>query len=162
MDSDSWQLRPGERISVRRRLADGGQTDAIGYLVEVDPTRLLVEDRRGGLITIERESILALRRVAPALGRDPASAPDELLAELLGRAGLRGEGRRVRISDLLADQVPPATVFHERGTWTDGRYRARVEGEWLITDAPTGPLLIALTWWAARQGARSVLQVTPG
>ena len=149
------RLRPplatGERVTLR--LADP-TTDLIGFVVSVEPLR--VEDRHGRVHELGGRPVLAARRVGVSLGRDPASTPRDLLDDLARRAGLAGEPRVQRISDLLAGRTPPATVFDERGTWTDGIHRARVEGEWLSTDVTDPELLAALAWWATRQNARSV------
>jgi hypothetical protein len=156
------RLRPhvcvGERLTLR--LAEPA-TDLIGFVVCLDPLR--VEDRHGRLHELAGRPIVAARRVGVALGRDPATAPRDLLDELAGRAGLpglTGTPELLRISDLLAGRTPPAQVFEGRGTWTDGQRLARVEGEWLTTDVTDPDLLVALAWWATRQNARSIQVVS--
>ena len=152
------RLRPpvcvGERLTLR--LAEP-TTDLIGFVVSLDPLR--VEDRHGRLHELAGRPIVAARRVGVALGRDPTSAPRELLDALAGRAGLSGptgSPELLRISDLLAGRTPPAQVLDGRGTWTDGARRARVEGEWLTTTVTDPDLLVDLAWWATRQNARSI------
>lgn len=69
-------LRPDERITVRRRLADGSATDVIGWVLHLDDSRIelvLAPQRR---ISIERAGIIAVRRVPPARG-----GPDPLRIE---------------------------------------------------------------------------------
>ncbi|MFT3861976.1 hypothetical protein [Micropruina sp.] len=144
-------LRVGERVTLRL----GKPTrDLIGFVVALRP--LTIEDRHGRLHEIPDGTVQAARRVSPALGRDPGTAPRELLDDLARRAGLTGEPRLHRISDLLAGRPAPATVFAARGDWADGSHRARVEGEWLTTDVTEPELLVDLCWWATRQNARSV------
>lgn len=152
------RLRPplavGERVTVR--LAEP-TTDLIGFVVSLEPLR--VEDRHGQLHELTGRPVLAARRVGVALGRDPNAAPRDLLDDLAAGAGIDTAGREprvLRISDLLAGRTPPTQIFAGRGTWTDGRRQARVEGEWLTTDVSDPDLLVALAWWATRQNARSI------
>ena len=149
------RLRPplevGERVTLR---VGDPTTDLIGFVVVLKP--LTIEDRFGRLHELAGRQVLAARRVGVSLGRDPDSAPAELLDELAARAGLEGAARVLRISDLLARSAPPEQVFDGRGSWTDGVHRARVEGEWLTTDVTDPELLVALAWWATRQNARSI------
>lgn len=144
-------LRTGERVTLR--VVDPVR-DLIGFVTCLAP--LTIEDRHGRLHQIADGTVQAARRVAPALGRDPASAPRELLDERADRAGIAGEPALHRISDLLAGLEAPAQVFAVRGTWVEGDRRARVEGEWLTTNVTDPDLLAALCWWATRQNARSV------
>lgn len=145
--------RLGERLSLRVLDEAGRATDLVGFVVALDP--LTLETRDGSVRPAARVS--AARRVGVALGRDPQRTPRDLLDDLADRAGLTGGLVRVdRLSDLLAGLVAPPSVPSERGTWTDGTVRARVEGEWLTTDAEEPATLVRLAWWATRQGARSV------
>lgn len=144
-------LRVGERVSLR--LTDPAR-DLIGFAVALDPLRL--EDRHGRPHLVAPGTVLAARRVGVALGRDPRSAPRELLDDLAVRAGVDGEPELHRISDVLAGQEAPTAVFPERGEWRDGERRARVEGEWLTTNVTDPGSLIELAWWATRQNARSI------
>lgn len=144
-------LRVGERVTLRLQ---SPARDVVGFITSMDPLRL--EDRHGRLHTIADGTVIALRRVGPSLGRDPRQAPRQLLDELAARAGLAGEPTVHRISDLLSGRPAPQTVFAERGAWSEGALRARVEGEWLTTNVGDQDLLIALCWWATRQNARSV------
>lgn len=151
------RLRPpaavGERLSLR--LA-GPAGDLIGFVTGLDPLR--IEDRHGRLHTVPAGGVVAVRRVGVPLGRNPDAAPRDLLDELARRAGLDAalEPRRMRLSDVVAGRTPPAAVFTQRGSWSDGVHTARVEGEWLSTDVTDPDLLVALAWWAGRQNARSV------
>lgn len=145
--------RLGERLSLRVADEAGRPTDLIGFVSCLDP--LTLETRDGSHRVAA--TVIAGRRVGVALGRDPARASRALLDDLADRAGLAGDLVRVaRLSDLLAGLVPPSSVAPERGTRTDGEVRARVEGEWLTTDADEPATLVRLAWWAARQDARSV------
>lgn len=76
-------LKPAERVTVRRRLADGSATDAIGWVHRVDEDRIeLVIDPQHRR-TIERASIIAVRRVPPARGgRDPLRVEAEALQQI--------------------------------------------------------------------------------
>jgi hypothetical protein len=144
-------LRQGERVTLR--LVDPAR-DLIGFVTALAP--LTLEDRHGRLHQIADGTVQTARRVSPALGRDPAGAPRQLLDELAQRAGVAGEPVRHRISDLLAGLDAPGSVFAERGAWVRGDARAGVEGEWLTTNVTDPDLLVALCWWATRQNARSV------
>ena len=144
-------LALGERVSLR--LVDPAR-DLIGFVTALDP--LTLEDRHARLHVVSPGTAIAIRRVGPALGRDPRLAPRALLDELAGRAGVTGEAELHRISELLAGRPAPAEVFPERGTWSSGQLRARVEGEWLTTNVRDPALLVSLAWWASRQNARSV------
>lgn len=151
-DSQLRRLRPGQRVSLRRRLSDG-EGDLVGFVLRTDPFVLV--DRHGREHRLRTADVLVLRVIEVARGRNPEHAPADLLDELAERAGVAGTPELLRISDLVAGREPPAEVFPGRGTWTDGVHHARVEGEWLTTDA-TGELLVALAWWATRQDARSI------
>ena len=94
-------LRTGERVTLR--VVDPAR-DLIGFVTCLAP--LTIEDRHGRLHQFADGTVQAPRRVAPALGRDPASAPRELLDELADRAGIAGEPALHRISDRLAELVP--------------------------------------------------------
>jgi len=149
------RLRPplalGERVSLR--LVEPAR-DLIGFVTALDP--LTLEDRHARLHVVDG-AVLAIRRVGPALGRDPRLAPRALLDELAEHAGVTaGEPELHRISDLLAGRPAPAEVFAERGSWSSGEFRARVDGEWLTTNVSEPDVLVSLAWWASRQNARSV------
>jgi hypothetical protein len=131
----------------------------IGFVHGWDGAVLVVEDSAGVRHAIEAAAVVAVRRVGVARGRAPGNAPRGFLDELAERAGLLGEPRLERISTVLAGLTPPAEVPQVRGELVVGTVRARVEGEWLTTNAD-GDALVAMCWWATRQGARSV-QVRP-
>lgn len=153
MDRLTPSIRVGERVSLR--LTDPAR-DLVGFVLAVDP--LTLEDRHGRVHVVASGTVAAARRVGVSLGRDPRSAPRDLLDALARRAGLdpAAEPELHRISDLLAGRPAPAEVFPERGEWSDGVRRARVEGEWLTTNTTDPGLLIELAWWATRQNARSI------
>ncbi len=56
----------GSRVSVRRRLPDGGATDVIGHLVSWEAGRLLVRRADGGHVGIDERDVVAGRTVPPA------------------------------------------------------------------------------------------------
>ncbi|MFT4216465.1 MAG: hypothetical protein QM619_04670 [Micropruina sp.] len=151
MDRLNPPIRVGERVTLR--LVDPAR-DLIGFVVALDP--LTLEDRHGRAHVVAAGTVQAARRVGVSLGRDPRSAPRDLLDALAVRAGVDGEPELFRISDLLAGRPVPAAVFAGRGEWSEGEWRARVEGEWLTTNVTDPALLIELAWWATRQNARSV------
>ncbi|MFT4296240.1 MAG: hypothetical protein QM582_12595 [Micropruina sp.] len=144
-------IRLGERVSLR--LSEPAR-DLIGFVIALDP--LTLEDRHGRPHVVAPGTALAARRVGVSLGRDPRTAPRELLDDLAARAGVTGEPELHRISDLLAGRPAPATVPPGRGGWSDGPLHARVEGEWLTTNVTDPALLAELAWWATRQNARSI------
>jgi ribosome maturation factor RimP len=62
----------GRRVTVRRRLSEGGYSDVIGVLEHADKTSVTVRDRNGHRHTIERTDIAAARVVrSPAPLRKP-------------------------------------------------------------------------------------------
>src|ERR1700750_1438100 len=58
----------GHKVVVRR-LADGGQTDVVGVLVDAGPEALVVRRRDGDLVRIARAAVTAMKAV-PAASRD--------------------------------------------------------------------------------------------
>ena len=71
MDVASWQARVGQRVVVRRRLADGRLGDVLGELTEVD-THLHVRTRTGA-VTVPLTSVVAGKVVPPRpVRRGPA------------------------------------------------------------------------------------------
>lgn len=76
-------LRAGERVTVRRRLADGSATDVIGWVDRVDEGRIELAIDPQHRTSIERMSIIAVRRVPPARGgRDPLRVGAETLQQI--------------------------------------------------------------------------------
>lgn len=55
----------GLRVSVRRRLAEGGTTDAVGVLEDCDEDAFGVRDKRGELVRIPRCEVVASRVIRP-------------------------------------------------------------------------------------------------
>ena len=153
MDRVNPPIRAGERVSLR--LTDPAR-DLVGFVTALAP--LSLEDRHGRIHIVTEGTVVALRRVGVSLGRDPRSAPRDLLDALAVRTGVdaTAEPELHRISDLLAGRPAPAEVFGARGEWSDGDRRARVEGEWLTTNVADPALLVDLAWWATRQNARSI------
>ena len=130
-------------MTVRRQFPDGFR-DVVGFVDAVDADSLTLMDRRGTAHRILRADIVAGHSVPVARGRDPLRTPLAELDALALRAGIAGRVLVSRLSDLLEDRPPPAAVAE--------RTDAVVEGEWVSTAAPS----LAVAWWAARRGARSM------
>jgi len=58
-------VKPGDRVVVRYRLADGRATDALGTLLSADATHLIVDGKRG-VETIAIDDVIAAKEVPPA------------------------------------------------------------------------------------------------
>ena len=58
-------MKVGNRVVVRYRLDDGQATDALGILLSVDETHVVVAAKRGDT-TIARARIIAAKEVPPA------------------------------------------------------------------------------------------------
>lgn len=82
-------LQPGERVTVRHRLADGSATDVIGWVHRLGTDRIelsLDPERR---TAIERADIIAVRQVPPARGGpDPMRLGAEQLQRIIVPAWL--------------------------------------------------------------------------
>lgn len=63
-----WEI--GMRVSVRRRRAEGGFADALGYITEITDAGLEVETRRGKQ-WIDGETIFVGKRVPPPPPKRP-------------------------------------------------------------------------------------------
>ena len=64
--SSAHELGPGDvgrRVTVRRRLPDGGLGDVIGVLESIDDDTAVLLDRRGARIRIELADVTASRVV---------------------------------------------------------------------------------------------------
>ena len=68
----SWPL--GTRVVVRRRLAAGGYSDAVGPLVWSDEDGVTVETRRHGLVEIPAGDI-AIGKIVPPPRKRPIRRP---------------------------------------------------------------------------------------
>ena len=149
-DPSSQTPAVGGRVSLRRRLADGGQGDLLGFVLATDAGRLLVRDRHGTVHAVARADVLALRTVGVARGRDPIRTPVADLDRLAAAAGVSGRAFVARLCDLLdgrAPAPPPA--------WpAPPPCPALLDGEW-VTGAAC-PDLLALVWWASHHDARSI------
>jgi ribosome maturation factor RimP len=51
----------GQRVTVRRRLPEGGSTDVLGVLEALTDSKLTVRDKHGDLVEVERAAIVASR-----------------------------------------------------------------------------------------------------
>lgn len=58
-------MRPGDRVVVRYRIADGRATDALGILLSADAEHLVVDGKRG-VERIAVDDVIAAKRVPPA------------------------------------------------------------------------------------------------
>jgi hypothetical protein len=56
----------GVRVSVRRRLPEGGFSDTLGVLLSWDRAELRVEKRDGTVVAIPSADVVAAKRVPPA------------------------------------------------------------------------------------------------
>ena len=66
----------GHRVTIRRRLPDGGYSDVVGVAEHVDLSSVTVRTHRGEKVTIGRSEIAAARVVeAPPLKNPQNSAP---------------------------------------------------------------------------------------
>lgn len=61
-------MKPGDRVVVRYRLPSGQATDALGMLLSVDATTLVVDGKRG-IETIDVCDVIAAKEVPPAPDR---------------------------------------------------------------------------------------------
>ena len=59
------EIRPGMRVVVRYRLADGRATDALGVLLSATANQFVVDGKRG-VETIAIADIIAAKEVPPA------------------------------------------------------------------------------------------------
>ena len=57
-------IKPGQRVVVRYRLADGRATDALGMLLTATQTHLVVDGKRG-IETIPVADVIAAKAVPP-------------------------------------------------------------------------------------------------
>jgi hypothetical protein len=55
----------GRRVTIRRRLPEGGYSDVVGMLERADESTLAVRDKKGRLIEIARAEI-ALSKLVPS------------------------------------------------------------------------------------------------
>jgi ribosome maturation factor RimP len=67
----------GQRVTIRRRLPEGGYSDVVGVLEHADESTVAVRDKRGQLVTIGRAEIAAARVVTskPPLRNPQNPAP---------------------------------------------------------------------------------------
>ncbi|MDP9183288.1 MAG: hypothetical protein M3P04_10995 [Actinomycetota bacterium] len=55
----------GVRVSLRRRLPEGGYGDVLGIVRTWDETSVQVEKRDGTVVVIEADTVVAAKRVPP-------------------------------------------------------------------------------------------------
>ena len=63
----------GHRVTVRRRLPEGGATDVIGICEHADISSITVRTHEGARITIGRSDIIAARVVEWVPSRNPGN-----------------------------------------------------------------------------------------
>ena len=139
----TWTGRVGQRVVVRRRLADGSATDVVGVLLAVEERldgAVLVVDGRGGPADVPIEDVLAGRVVPP---RPSRPAPPH---------------RALSVTDLerVAALHWRAPQTEQLGSWllrAGGGFTGRANSA-LATGDPGLPLPAALdvvrSWYAAR------------
>lgn len=81
LPADFWETTP--RWSLRRRLADGSQTDVVGHVLRSDSTGVVLLPPAGPAVVVAAGDVVA-RRVIPPRPVRPASSP-EALEELAAR-----------------------------------------------------------------------------
>jgi hypothetical protein len=131
---------------VRFAVAGGGTADVVGFVTASDADTLTVLDRRGAEHTIVQDDIVAGHQVPVSRGRDPLRMETDLLDTMAVRAGVTGRRFVIRLFDLLEGRGAMAAVSAP----TVGL----IDGEW-VTTAASEPL-VAVGWWAARSGVRSM------
>lgn len=85
LPADFWESTP--RWSLRRRLADGSQTDVVGHVLRSDSTGVVLLPPDGPAVSVARGDVVA-RRVIPPRPVRPASSPEAL--EVLAARGWPG------------------------------------------------------------------------
>ncbi|MFV0451402.1 MAG: hypothetical protein ACK5LS_04005 [Propioniciclava sp.] len=148
-------LRTGERVSLQTRAA-GAAHDALGYITALTEQTVRLVDRRGTEHIIDRATVVGVRRIPVARGRNPLTTPPGLLDDLAARAGAIGEPWVVRLSALLAGLPAPTAVPAWGPSATIAGVDVRVEGEWVTLADGSATVWVAAGWWATRQGARSM------
>lgn len=74
--------RPGERLVIRHRLADGSATDVLGELVELDGSAVTVRTRDDRLVRVDRAAVILAKKVPlVSRGQDPLRIPAEELEQ---------------------------------------------------------------------------------
>lgn len=63
----------GHRVTVRRKLAEGGYSDVVGVLEHIDISSVTVRTHKGDTVTITRSEIAAARVVEAPPPRNPAN-----------------------------------------------------------------------------------------
>lgn len=166
---------PGDRVSLRHRLDDGGATDVIGFVLELGTDRILIE-RPADRVSVERNSVLALR-VVPAIprGRSPhgfaAAELDDLVRRTAGQTVASDPERwlteRCRLSEMLDEvcaESPAHTGKHDQLPYADHPGgRAWAAGEWAVLQLgePAPDTVPVLGSWLVRRGCRNVVLLRP-
>ncbi|MEA4944238.1 MAG: hypothetical protein VB080_07345 [Propionicimonas sp.] len=131
---------------MRFAVPEGGTRDVVGFVTGSDDETLTVLDRRGVEHTIVQAAIVAGHQVPVSRGRDPLRMEPDLLDGMAARAGVSGRRFVIRLFDLLAGRPTVARVSAPR--------IGLVDGEWVTTSPDQD--LVAVAWWAARSGVRSM------
>lgn len=141
LPGDFWETTP--RWSLRRRLADGSQTDVVGHVLRSDSDGVVLLPPDGPAVVVAASDVVA-RRVIPPRPVRPASAPEAL--------------------EVLAARGWPGTRLYRLGGWL-----LRVGGGWtkranscLVAGGPGLPVEAAIELVAgvyAGWGLAPVLQL---
>ena len=70
----AWNVTPGDvgaRVSLRRRLAEGGLGDVLGVLEAWQDGVLTVRRRDDSTVTVDEADVVAVKQVPPAPARRP-------------------------------------------------------------------------------------------
>lgn len=136
----------GVRVTVRFAVPEGGTRDVVGFVTGSDDQTLTVLDRHGIEHTIVQDAIVAGHQVPVSRGRDPLRMDLDLLDGMAVRAGVSGRRFVIRLFDLLAGRPTLARV--------SAPAVGLLDGEWVTTSPDQD--LVAVAWWAARSGVRSM------
>jgi ribosome maturation factor RimP len=64
----------GHRVTVRRRLPEGGYSDVLGVCEQIDASTVTVRNNQGETIAIKRSEIVAARVVGSPARKDPPAS----------------------------------------------------------------------------------------
>ncbi|MFV0406138.1 MAG: hypothetical protein ACK5LN_04870 [Propioniciclava sp.] len=150
-------VRCGDRVSLRvEGTTPPGATEIMGFVLCLTASHVTLIDRQGEEHQLPRAALSAARRIPVARGRNPLAAPAALLDDLAARADAVGQAWVIRITELLAQQPPPAQVPAWGATAAIRGTRVRIEGEWATLQDGDPDTWTAAGWWATRGNARSL------
>ncbi|GAA1704754.1 hypothetical protein FB460_0721 [Propioniferax innocua] len=158
--STTRHLVRGQRVSLRRQLADG-QGDLIGWVLTADADGLELLDRQAHRHRVDSAQILALRLI-PLIppGRNPENGDRSILARMLTDltgAEVTAEAIAVgRIRDLVDDVTPALDMIDAGRAPSPGT--VLISGEWAVLASPPQKAHIWAAW-AALHNARNLAWV---